>query len=404
MAAIAFVENLYSYQRINVIPMPVPTPAEPDGAVLSQINALLTQAGIDYAARRYQTAIAEYQNAESLIFQHLDPSFGGDTTVPFPHDQALFDPLLSASVEWLNKLSPIQPTVPVVSRIPINHGLLGLAGTLDTAGLRGAVLRVPLAAAPAINARPPGPVPRPAPGPPPAAAPVRSFGLIVAGKLTSLSWNTGDAPPIDTIRQTLFSNRVGISNLASLVIEPTQLSEVATQLPHDYFFVVPVGLGDCYHQLGDFATAEQRYLQAATYEYLNTPIEVPFLWQRLAKLYLDWGNSLFRDGDPTDALPIFEKVVVHDATVPATAPLYATVALASAANSAKQVIAELKQIVAGQVDATKLNVNPLIAAAIVEVYQQELKIVGGPNFLGMPTQSVPIWTFDYLQAVAANFA
>ena len=131
---------------------------------------------------------------------------------------------------------------------------------------------------------------------------------------------------------------------------------------------------------------------------------MPFLWQRLAQLYLDWGNSLFRNADPADALPIFEKVVMHDATVPAAAPLYSTAALTSAANAAKQVIAELKQIAAGQVDATKLNVNPLIAAAIVEVYQQELKIEGGLDFWGIPAQSVPIWTFDYLQAVAANFA
>ena len=133
MSTISFAENYYSYGRVNVISTEfIPTTAAPDAAVLSQINALLTQAAADYAARRYQTAIVEYQQAESLIFQHLDPSFGGGDTVAFPHDPALFDPLLSASVEWLNKLSPIQPTVPVVSRIPIDHGLLGVAGTLDT--------------------------------------------------------------------------------------------------------------------------------------------------------------------------------------------------------------------------------------------------------------------------------
>ena len=57
----------------------------------------------------------------------------------------------------------------------------------------------------------------------------------------------------------------------SLVSSPNRSSRATWRCscPDDYFFVVPVGLGDCNHQLGDYAAAEQRYLQAATYKYLN---------------------------------------------------------------------------------------------------------------------------------------
>ena len=411
MATISFVENYYSYRRPSFISkIGAAASATPDAAALVQIETLLNQAATDYAARRYQTAIGEYQQAESLIYQHLDPTFDGGNTIAFPHDPALFDPLLSASIEWLNKLAPVAPAIPVVSRLPVDHTLLGAAGNFEATGLRTAVLRAATVAAPAASAaagvlnapeRPIGTLPPP---PPPPPAPTRSIGLVIAGKVTPISWAAGAAPPIDTVRQTLFANRVSIANLSDLVVAAQQPSDVATQLPHDYFFVIPVGLADCYRQIGDYAAAEQRYLQATTYKYLNTPVEVPFLWLRLAQLYLDWGNSMFRQDAPTDALPIFEKVVVHDATVPPAAALYTTAALAPAVNAARQVITALKQIVAGQTDATKLNVNPLIAAAIVAVYQQELKIAAGLDFLGMPTNTVPIWTFDYLQEVAANFA
>ncbi len=383
MGIMSFNENYYSYLRTKRIPVDLSPAGTPDAAVLSQVSTLLTQAGTDYTARRYQSAIGEYQQAESLIYQHLDPSFGGGI-VAFPHDPALFDPLLSASLEWLNRLSPVQPVIPVSSRITFDHKLLGAAGTFENAGLRVAALnRERLGAA---------------------AGPKRSVGFLAGGKFTTISWPTGEAPPIDGVRQTFFINRVGLANLSSLVNEQLQLSDIAMQLPHDYFFVIPVGLGDCFHQLGDYAAAELRYLQAASYKYLNIPIEVPFLWQRLARLYLDWGNSLFCDDDAAGALPIYEKVVMQDATVPGASPLYTTAALASAANVAKQLIGELKQIVAGQVDISTLQVNPLIAAAIVEVYQQEIKIAAGLDYWGMPTQTVPIWTFDYLQAAAANFA
>src|SRR5262249_19322792 len=50
-----------------------------------------------------------------------------------------------------------------------------------------------------------------------------------------------------------------------------------------------------------------------------------------------------------------------------------------------------------------LAVNPVIGALIVEIQAQILKIQNGLDFWGHRTNSVPIWTFEYLQSVAINF-
>ena len=71
-----------------------------------------------------------------------------------------------------------------------------------------------------------------------------------------------------------------------------------------------MGLAECYHALGDWvAGREPWYLTAAKYEYLNAAVEAPYVWGRLATLYLDWGDSLFRDDDAAAAKAIYETVL-----------------------------------------------------------------------------------------------
>ena len=55
-------------------------------------------------------------------------------------------------------------------------------------------------------------------------------------------------------------------------------------------------------------------------------------------------------------------------------------------------------------DITTLDLDPDIMSAIAAVRGQLAKISGDLDFWGFWMATVPIWTFDYLQGVAVNFA
>jgi hypothetical protein len=227
----------------------------------------------------------------------------------------------------------------------------------------------------------------------------RTLGVAADGGVKTLRWDaTAGPPPVPEIRALVYESRVtlkGVESLAALSMASSLLSDVAISLPHLYYYVIPLGLAECYHALGDYQTAEARYFSAASYTFLNPEVEALYLFKRLALLYLDWGNSLFRDGNPAAALPIYQNVLVADGTVPSS-PLYKTASLATGATIGQSIIGNLA-------NAEALAVNPEISATIVEIHQQLIKILGGLDFWGFFTATVPIWTFDYLQSVASNF-
>ena len=232
----------------------------------------------------------------------------------------------------------------------------------------------------------------------------RSFGTQMGGKLATFSWQSGQAPPLADIKTQIYQTRLSVSDLGQLIMNVLTPSDFAASLPHFYYYTIPLGLAECYHALGDYGTAESEYLQAASYQYLNAAIEAPYLWQRLATLCLDWGNSLFRQGQPADAVNIYSIVLAVDFTVPQNSALYVTASLKPGADVARTVIANLSQLTAGQTTAAALNVNPALASIILEIYSEIQKIKGGLDFWGHATNTVPIWTFDYLQSAAMNFA
>jgi hypothetical protein len=211
-----------------------------------------------------------------------------------------------------------------------------------------------------------------------------------------MTWAVGDGPPVDQAIKVLYESRVTATDLTLLRNVPTCPADLAADLPRIYFYVIPLALAEGYHALGDYADAETQYVQAARYQYLNTTVEAPYLWARLATLYLDWGDSLFRQGDAGDAMPIYSRVINPDDTKPASV-LYTTASLQPGAAIAEQVLAALADI-------TTLNLDPDIVSVIAAVRGQLAKISGGLDFWGFWTATVPIWTFDYLQGVAVNFA
>jgi hypothetical protein len=473
--ALPFAENLYSFRNIAL----VVSQRAPDQAALAAIEQKLSEAGQDFYQRRFQDAIRAYQDASALIFAQIDPGFTFkvgqiDRATRFSRNSALFDPLLSASLEWMNVQPVHQPLAATTSRVLADPAVFGPDITrLNQAGLFSQQLAVagPGAPRPALqvvadwqlattyagqqnsgqvdffsaraeqtdpnlfaelggkpgstDGRPPigvgsphvplkaeaaqpisaltgltSATDLPSPSlPPPLTTQTRLLGFLSNNRAETVSWNAGQAPPLDAVKALRYSSRVGITDLASLIAQNNQPSGVALDLPHAYYYVIPLGLAECYHALGDYPTAESYYFEAAGYQFLNAAIEAPYLWIRIANLYLDWGNSLYRNEQPADALPVYSNVITPGITVPVS-NLYVQVALKPGADPATTVIAA---VAAGQ-EVTALAVNPEISAVIMEVRQQLLKLQGGLDFFGHATTFVPIWTFDYLQSVAINFA
>jgi receptor-binding and translocation channel-forming TcA subunit of Tc toxin len=461
MSTIRWAENFYTLSQPAQIALEAG-----DGSAsqvdVAQIRARLNDATTAYWAGKYQEAIAAYEDVATMLTGLVSPGYGGGGRVPQPGriPPRLFDGMLSASLELLNALPVVDPTPFAVPRIPINTKDLGpdlvemsnlglQSARLTTIRERSAAADVAMSrryqaegntkaaslylsrakkASPSTVKDLLGSKARPgaAAAKRSAAAPRgqgasatsardlpvdmwlhRSVGTMLGSEVKRFAWNAGESPPITKITESLYDGRKvlqGASALKQLAFDPSNLSDVALYLPHVYFYVVPLGLAQCYHALGDWQAAEGQYLAAASYQYLNAAIEAPYLWNQLATLYLDWGNSLFRSDNASAAMPIYERVIVHDKTVPSS-PLYVAASLAPGAATGRATITHLDEIIQNRsAMAGEVELNPLIVATVIEVWQQLTKIMGGLDFWGYPTTTVPIWTFDYLQNVAVSFA
>ncbi|MES2742017.1 MAG: hypothetical protein V4754_13835 [Pseudomonadota bacterium] len=223
----------------------------------------------------------------------------------------------------------------------------------------------------------------------------RVYSVKVGQQVEQMSWAAGESLAIDTVANNIYGARRALTQLPDILIAPLHVADVAVGLAHAWYYETPLGLAECYHAMGDWVNAELWYLRAAGYSYLNAAIEAPYVWSRLAGLYLDWGNALFRDDDPVAALPIYEKALLADGKAPAT-PLYTLAPLAPATAAARNVIDHLAHPAA-------ITASPAISAVLFELQAQLAKISGGLDFWGHWSHNVPIWSFDYLQSVAANF-
>lgn len=223
----------------------------------------------------------------------------------------------------------------------------------------------------------------------------RAYAFEADGGVQNLTWAAGDVASTDKIINSLYDVRRLATELPDVLIRPKTTADVALSLAHAWYYETALGLADCYHAMGSYAEAETWYLRAAAYQYINATIEAPYVWSQLARLYLDWGNSYFRDDDAQTALPIYEKVLGSDGLVPASS-LYTLTGLKPAADAARTLIASLA-------NPSAVSINPDIASVIFDIQSQLAKISGGLDFWGHWAQNIPIWTFDYLQSVAVNF-
>jgi hypothetical protein len=228
----------------------------------------------------------------------------------------------------------------------------------------------------------------------------RTLTTAIGGEVRSMTWSPGEGPSLTQITDTVYAARRDLTDLIHLIIPPRSPAEVALQLPHNYYYVIPLGLAECYRGLGDFERAESEYLKAADYQFLNNAIEAPFVWLRLAETYVLWGNALYLADEVDLARQRYEQVFNSNGE-PASV-LYAPT-LAAGAQAARTVVAHLDTLLSGETEAASLNVNPEILAVVLEAYEHLTKIDAGLDFWGQTRATVPIWTFDYLHSLAVNF-
>ena len=378
-----------SVEWMNVLPVSAPVAAvrprqEIDPALFAQASAF-DAVGLRTPERA--TPVAAAAAADLTLAVTLEES-GNGTAATFFRDRAT-----RTAPDLVAKLTPVVappgggPVVPANGLL--GNGLLtrrarGLDDELATRLVRASRFAEP------IDIRPPRVEL------PPAVTVERSVGTLIGDRVEVFTWAVGDAPPVARVRAALYADRVTRTDLREVIRFPVVPSDLALSLPHLYFYLIPLGLAESLHALGDHPAAEAEYLRAASYEFLNAAIEAPYVWTRLATLYLDWADSLYRDGDAAAALPLYERILTTDGAEPASA-LYTTPGLRPGADVARAVLADL----AG---ADTLDVDQAIAAVVVEAHQQLTKISGGLDFWGFWGTTVPIWTFDYLQGVAVNFA
>ncbi|MBW7475378.1 hypothetical protein K0T92_11515 [Paenibacillus oenotherae] len=214
-----------------------------------------------------------------------------------------------------------------------------------------------------------------------------------------LEWKSGDVPPADPIHA-IYKSRIDYADIRRIRWHDDIITDFSIQLPHLYFYVLPTALGDCYHALGDYETAQSYYLNAANYEYINLAFELPSLWLKLATNVLHWGDLLYKNDDFAKAAEIYRLV----ANAPGAAspinpdsPLYKAEKLAVTGAKVQAMLVEYEA--SGSIGA----MNPQLAIVVLTIRNRLAQIAANLDFLGM-ANIVPIWTFDYLQNVARYFA
>lgn len=219
-------------------------------------------------------------------------------------------------------------------------------------------------------------------------------GVPVGEKLVAFQMSGGQLPGVNELVDKIYHARIDANRFIDIdwkIFDPSTTTFYLTQL---YAYVLPVKIGDSCHELGQYARAEEYFMQAAGYSYINKQVEATALWIRMARNAFAWGDSLYKNEDLPAAQSQYEKVITDDAHIPDSF-LYTTDSLSVPADAARTLI----QAIA---DRPLPEVNWEIAYFILSAFSQIQQIRQGLDFYGLLLS--PIHTFEYLQNVARGFA
>ncbi|MFH8250147.1 hypothetical protein ACH3VR_07265 [Microbacterium sp. B2969] len=221
-----------------------------------------------------------------------------------------------------------------------------------------------------------------------------AVGINVGTDIVTLGIEDGAMPAAGKIADAVYRRRITATKLIDLGIVAGQSSTTTYYLTHLYAYVLPVKIGDTRFELGQHGLAEESYVEAAGYSYLNDPIESTALWIRLAKNAVEWGSVLYRAENVDGAKAQYGKVIDDQGNVPAST-LFTTAGLHTPADVARGLIQHLA-------DRPLPSVQWEIASLVLTAFGFIQQILQGLDYYGLALS--PIHTFEYLQSVAKGFA
>lgn len=225
----------------------------------------------------------------------------------------------------------------------------------------------------------------------------RGLSLMVGEKPVTLTWSKQDRLTSATLKEQVYGIRRQAVHLEQVGFKAVTDAETVINLPHLYHLVLPIKMGDCHSRLGEYEAAQEQYQRAASYELINLKLEAPDLWRRIGENVVAWGDSLYRDGETEEALPIYQLLMTEDGRA-SSSFLYTQVSLKPTGD---QVAAWLDAVAD---DAALPDLNPAIAVVLNMVRKRWTYIAAGLDFYGNLATVVPPFSFRYLQEVARYFA
>jgi hypothetical protein len=226
----------------------------------------------------------------------------------------------------------------------------------------------------------------------------RAYNVQGTTTAATISLNTVDATAsAKTFLQNL-SVTADVSLLTSFVVTPIQM---VAYLPHMYFFVIPMSIGDCYLGMGNLNQAEDQYVSVLPYPFINKNYEIVKLWSRLAEVYLEMGDDAYRRAKDSvaqfaEARTAYENIVRTDGTLNPNSQLYRDAKFAAIKTRITNFLAAA--------DRVNFVENPGLTTKVLEAKTKLNQIKVGLNFFGFAANFAPPFSFEYLQNTARYFA
>ena len=349
----------------------------------------------DDAYRKGQNtaALAAFRKARALIYQMLQPTFDIDHFVAsrkdlaLPAGQAVERQIIEKALGLAQNARLAEP---VVHAAPATHAS-PVAGAGRMVMAEDPDVTVHFSAAPHLAA----PHLAAASGAS-AAALIREGGPIVRDPIDRPFPRVPVMANVDEVIGKVYAKRAAATTFADLDFSIVDATTTASYLTQLYSYALVVRIGDCHRALGQFAKAEENYLQAAGYSYLNLTIEATALWIRLAGNALGWGDSLYKAEKLPAAKAQYSKLVTTEGRVPAPETfLYSTAPLKVPADEARTLLSNLS---ARPLPA----INWEISIILLTCFERLQQIADNLDFYGLAL--TPIHTFEYLHSVARAFA
>lgn len=347
---------------------------------LLEIKQHLVQAHELYFKRQYQKAIEKYKLAQGEIYRILHPTIPkeilNNPEAIYPVDISMFIPLLTVSLKYAKEIdfSNVKTPFSPIIKDPQENKL----GFREVKNLE--IPKVEKIEAKSLE-----------------IDYTKELGLVLP---ENIHWKADSSQSVEQIISTVYKQRVSYNKLSEIRFSDELLTDFAVELPHLYFYVIPVAIGDCYNALGEFDTAESYYLKAAKYEYINLNVEAPALWLKLAQNCLEWGDFNYKNEDFEAALNVYRKVMEppsSNSIVWNNSPLYQYANLKPTGNKVKVMLENVDKNGIG-------DLNPTLALIVLTIRKRLTQISSGLDFLGLSSAIVPIWSYEYLQNVARYFA